>query len=149
MLILCSRRCFIFIKIQEIIHKMLDKTQIAMKWHVMSKKNRKRNEKEKIENASWVITNISIRKTSFCDSFFYSNPTLGFQLSKNISYPGGWPKTGVGGTVGNPGVIGLEPRLSMLVFETAEAMFCPPLLTLCSLSESYLNLLWISGLDLS
>ena len=51
----------------------------------------------------------------------------------------GCPKTGVWGTLGNPGVIGLEAELSML-----EAT---PLL--CSPSLSYRSLRWINGLDLS
>ena len=52
---------------------------------------------------------------------------------------------GVGGTVGKPGVIGLEMRLSILAFDTAEFIKPLPLVTLpCSgfeFSLSYLSLL--------
>ena len=59
---------------------------------------------------------------------------------------------GVGGTVGKPGVIGLELRLSILAFDTAEFIKPLPLTLPCSgfeFSLSYLSLLWISGLVLS
>ena len=51
-----------------------------------------------------------------------------------------WPKMGVAGTFGKPGVMGLpEARLSMLVFEVAEVIWLP-LRPLCSPSLSYLSL---------
>ena len=78
-------------------------------------------------------------------------------IKSDYSYPAAdRPKMGVGGTVGKPGVIGLELMLSMLMFDPAadllRPLFAPrpqPPLALCSPSLSYLSLRCISGLVLS